>query len=106
MTVMDIRTFAVFPDKKFKYGGVVYIGFKNMDTEQLRKFIEQDSLDMYVKNKKVSKCFDYTNFYTVERAEKNKKIYVLTYRFYPPFLWSRKKIAKALEESFDECRIG
>ena len=24
--VMDIKTFAVFPDKRFKYGGFVYIG--------------------------------------------------------------------------------
>jgi len=102
---MDIRTFAVFPDKKFKYGGYAYIGSPGMTVSQTREFVKEDSFTKYIKNKKLSKCFDKTCFFAVMSNGTGKRVYMAVYRFYPPFLWSRKKIAKALAEAFDECRI-
>ena len=102
---MDIRTFAVFPDNKFKYGGIVYIGSPDVKTKEIRKFLETDSFANYAKNKKIRKCFDILQFVTVKDNSDRKTIGMAVYRFYPPFLWSKKKIKKALEESFDECKF-
>ena len=102
---MDIRTFAVFPDKKFKYGWYAYIGSPDLNLKELKEFVETDSFASYIKNKKLRKCFDRLEFFTVMDSSKKKNVYMAMYRFYPPFLWSKKKIIKALEESFDECRI-
>ena len=102
---MDIRTFAVFPDKKFKYGGIVYIGSPDMTQKQVQEFVENNSFASYAKNEKLRKCFDYTNFITMSYNSNGKKVYMAVYRFYPPFLWSKNKIIKELTESFDECLI-
>lgn len=104
--VMDIKTFAVFPDKRFKYGGIVYIGSPDVGRKQIQEFVKNDSFASYAKNKKLSKCFDCTKFITAMNNSGGKEVYMVVYRFYPPFLWSKKKIMKALEESFDECKIG
>jgi len=104
--VMDIKTFAVFPDKRFKYGGFVYIGSPDVGRRQIQDFVENDSFAKYTKNKKLRKCFDDTKFIAVMTNSEGKEVYMAVYRFYPPLLWSKKKIMKALEESFDECKIG
>lgn len=101
----NIKTFALFPDKRFKYGGIAYIGSPDMSIQQLRQFIVSETFASYAKNKKLRKCFDYADIITVGYNAAGKRIYVAGYRFYPPFLWSNKKIIKALEESFDECII-
>ena len=102
---MDIRTFAVFPDKKFKYGGIVYIGSPDIGLKQLKDFVLKDSFANYAKNKKIRKCLDSANFITNTKTADNKTIYMVAYRFYPPFLWGKKRIIKAVKESFDNCVI-
>lgn len=103
---MDIKTFAVFLDKRFKYGGFVYIGSPDVGRMQIQDFVKNDSFAKYTKNKKLRKCFDDTKFIAVMTNSEGKEVYMAVYRFYPPLLWSKKKIMNALEESFDECRIG
>lgn len=102
---MSIRTFAVFPDSKFKYGGIAYIGSPDMNAVEMRKFVLENSFAKLAKNLKLRKCFDYANFLTTVQYGNGRKVYVAAYRFYPPFLWSRKRIEKTLKESFDECFI-
>ncbi len=65
----------------------------------------RDALLKNVKNEKLRKCFDRLEFFTVMDNSNKKSICMAVFRFYPPFLWSKKKITKTLEESFDECRI-
>lgn len=103
---MSIKTFAVFPDEKFKYGGYVYIGSPDISSKKIKEFLQTDSFTNHIKNEKLRKCFDRAEFYTVMDNSDKKNVCMAVYRFYPPFLWSKKKIKKALEESFDECRIG
>ena len=102
---VSIRTFAVFPDKKFKYGGFAYIGSPDINAKKIKEFIQTDSFTNYIKSEKLRKCFDRLEFFTVMDNSNKKSICMAVFRFYPPFLWSKKKITKALEESFDECRI-
>ena len=103
---MSIKTFAVFPDKKFKYGGYVYIGSPDINSKKIKEFVQTDSFVSYIKNEKLRKCFDRLEFFTVMNNSEKRGVPMAVYRFYPPFLWSKKKIEKALKESFDECRIG
>lgn len=100
---VSIRTFAVFPDKKFKYGGVAYIGSPDMSAGEVREFVLDNSFAKFAKNLKIRKCFDYANFLTNAQYANGKKICMAAYRFYPPLFWSKKKIEKALKESFDVC---
>ena len=102
---MSMKTFAVFPDRKFKYGGYAYIGFPDMSFSQVKDFVKENTFDSIVKVPKLGKCFDKTNFFTVMYNRDKRAVYMLTCRLYPPLLWSSKRIVKGLEECFDECRI-
>lgn len=102
----SIKTLAVFPDNRFKYGTYVYIGSPDLDVNGMNEFIKKESFVDYIHNKKVKNCFMSMHKYTILIGKDNKPIYAEICRFYPPMFWSRAKVKKILETCFEELYIS
>ena len=102
----NIRTFAVIPDEFLGEGTHVLVGIKDMDYQEMKHFLKNNSFIEYIRNVKLWKYFDMARdcITSVEDNDGNI-VYVAGYKFYKPWYWSERKARSELKSCFDEYMV-